>query len=91
MARMGRPGLTDGQKAELWERWKKGESLSDIGCAIGKHAGSVFGVLRLDGGIFSARRLSNKPHFEGPGCRHSGGSPMRSESVQLTELHNGRL
>jgi hypothetical protein len=57
MARMGRPGLTDGQKAELWERWKKGESLSDIGSAIGKHAGSVFGVLRLGGGIYHPPRL----------------------------------
>jgi IS30 family transposase len=53
---MGRPGLTDGQKTELWERWKKGESLSDIGCAIGKHAGSVFGVLRLGGGIYRPPR-----------------------------------
>ena len=25
--------------------------------------------------MVSARRRSNKPHFEGPGCRHSGGSP----------------
>jgi IS30 family transposase len=56
MARMGRPGLTDGQKAELWERWKQGESLSDIGSAIGKHAGSVFGVLRLGGGIYQPPR-----------------------------------
>ena len=56
MARMGRPGLTDGQKAELWERWKKGESLSDIGSAIGKHAGSVFGVLPLGGGIYRPPR-----------------------------------
>ena len=52
MARMGRPGLTDRQRRELWERWKKGETLSDIGRALGKHPGSVFGVLRLSGGIY---------------------------------------
>ena len=56
MARMGRPGLTDGQKAELWERWRKGESFSDIGQALGKHAGSVFGVLSLGGGIYQPPR-----------------------------------
>jgi IS30 family transposase len=56
MARLGRPGLTDAQKAELWERWRKGESLSDIGRAIGRHAGSVLGVLRLHGGIYQPPR-----------------------------------
>ena len=56
MARMGRPGLSDTQKCELWERWKRGESLTDIGLAIGKHAGSVFGVLRTGGGIYQPPR-----------------------------------
>ncbi len=45
MARMGRPGRPSAQKAELWQRWKSGQSLSDIGRALGKHAGSVHGVL----------------------------------------------
>ncbi len=51
MARTGRPGLSAEQKRELWARWKDGQSLSDIGRALGKHAGSVFGVLRAKGGI----------------------------------------
>ncbi|WP_420846860.1 helix-turn-helix domain-containing protein, partial [Microvirga tunisiensis] len=45
MARMGRPGLSAEQKRELWTRWKEGWSLSDIGRALGKHAGSVFGIV----------------------------------------------
>ena len=60
MTRMGRPGLTDKQRVELWERWKTGESLSDIGRAIGKHAGSVFGVLRSHGGIYQPPRRRSK-------------------------------
>jgi len=48
---MGRPGLSDSQKAELWQRWKAGESLSDIGRALGKHAASIFGVVVSKGGI----------------------------------------
>ena len=56
MARIGRPGLSATQKAELWQRWKKGESLSEIGRALGKHAGSVFGVLQTNGGICPAPR-----------------------------------
>lgn len=56
MAQLGRPGLSISQKAELWERWHKGESLSDIGRALEKHAASVFGVLRLHGGIEPTER-----------------------------------
>ena len=56
MARMGRPGLSSAQKTELWQRWKSGQSLSDIGRALGKHAGSVHGVLSANGGILPATR-----------------------------------
>ena len=44
MARTGRPGMTDGEKQEVWFRWRNGESLSDIGRAVQKHPASVFGV-----------------------------------------------
>jgi len=43
--------MTEIQKDELWHRWRKGESLSDIGRALGKFPASVFGVLRLHGGF----------------------------------------
>lgn len=59
MARTGRPGLSASQKADLWQRWKDGQSLSEIGTALGKHAGSVHGVLSSNGGIVPpARRRS---------------------------------
>lgn len=51
MARMGRPGLSDQEKSELWRRWQAGQSLTDIGLALGKHAGSIHGVISLKGGI----------------------------------------
>jgi hypothetical protein len=44
------------EKAELWKRWKCGESLSDIARALHKNGGSIFGVLRLRGGIAPASR-----------------------------------
>lgn len=59
MARIGRPGLSDSQKSELWRRWRAGESLSDIGRALNKHASSIFGVVVSNGGIVpSVRRRS---------------------------------
>ena len=51
MAQVGRPGLSPRRKAELWKRWKAGESISDIARALEKNVGSIFGVLRLRGGI----------------------------------------
>ncbi len=56
MAQMGRPGLSASQKADLWNRWKAGQSLSDIGRALGKHAGSIHGVLASGGGIVRVPR-----------------------------------
>jgi hypothetical protein len=56
MAQRGRPGLSAGQKRELWSRWKAGESLSEIGRALGKQPGSIHGVVASNGGYVPARR-----------------------------------
>ncbi|MFK8020751.1 MAG: IS30 family transposase [Pseudomonadales bacterium] len=56
MARLGRPGLSDKEKDEVWKRWHDGESLSEIGRALYKHPASIFGVLRLFGGFQPAKR-----------------------------------
>ncbi len=31
MKQMGRPGMAEWQKSEIWHCWRKGESLSGIG------------------------------------------------------------
>jgi hypothetical protein len=54
MAHMGRPGLSVAQKADLWQRGKQGQSLSEIGRALGKHAGSIHGVVASNGGFIPA-------------------------------------
>jgi IS30 family transposase len=60
MVRTGRPGLSAELKRELWQRWKSGQSLSEIGRCLGKHAGSVFGVLRAKGGIAPLERCRSQ-------------------------------
>ena len=60
MAQFGRPGLTASQKADVWQQWKRGLSLSEIGCALGKHAGSIHGVLSSNGGISPATRRRSR-------------------------------
>ena len=44
MGQRGRPGLSPDQKRELWRRWKAGESLSEIGRALGRQAGPLLPV-----------------------------------------------
>jgi IS30 family transposase len=56
MGQWGRPGLTVEQKQELWSRWKAGESLSEIGRALGKQPGSIHGVVASTGGYVPATR-----------------------------------
>lgn len=56
MAQLGRPGLSSTEKAELWNRWRRGESISDIARALEKAPGSIHGVLSGRGGIAPAER-----------------------------------
>ena len=60
MARLGRPGLPEARKKELWERWKAGESISDISRALQKPPGSIHGMLRATGGIAPPRRRRSR-------------------------------
>lgn len=54
MVRMGQPGMPDERKQELWDRWRAGESISQISVALAKPPGSVFTILRHYGGIAAA-------------------------------------
>ena len=56
MAQLGRPGLSSTEKAELWNRWRRGQSISDIARALEKAPGSIHGVLSGRGGIAPAER-----------------------------------
>jgi IS30 family transposase len=49
-------GLSMAERADLWARWKAGESMSDIGRALGKPPGSIFTFLAVEGGIARAPR-----------------------------------
>lgn len=57
MARIGRPGLSNEQKQELWARWKAGESLSQIALVLGRHAGSIHSVVARQGGYAPPARI----------------------------------
>lgn len=44
-------GFTYEEQAAIWVRWKKGDSLSDIGRALRKHPGSIHYLIAYNGGI----------------------------------------
>ena len=50
MAQTGRRGLSVSQKKEFWERWKRGQSASDIARAFAKQRGSIHSILSVSGG-----------------------------------------
>ncbi len=52
--------MPEARKKELWERWKAGESISDIARALRKPPGSIHGVLKANGGIVPPRRRRPK-------------------------------
>ena len=56
MARRGPKGLSFSQKSELWDRWKKGQSLAEIGEALSRCSSSIYRVVSPEGGIAPALR-----------------------------------
>ncbi len=67
-------GYSEAQRAEMWERWGRGESLKAIGRIFGKEGGSVFGQLAPYGGI--------RPR---PRCR----SPLALTLAEREEISRG--
>ena len=51
MATRGRLGLSKLEKADLWDRWKRGESLSETARALAKNPGSMHSLLRGKDGV----------------------------------------
>ena len=56
MPHVPRPRLSASQKAELWARWKRGESLSEIARALDRVPGAIHHVVLRRGGITPAAR-----------------------------------
>ena len=51
MAYRTRIKYTPAQKAEIWDRWEKGESLNSIGRLFDRPSSSIFNMLAPTGGI----------------------------------------
>jgi IS30 family transposase len=55
-----RLGFSASQRRELWERWTRGESLTDVARGLGKHTSSVHTHLAQTGGIRPRERRRSR-------------------------------
>ena len=56
MAQIGRSRLSAAQRRDLWQRWKEGQTLREIGRALGRHPTSVHGVIKAHGTVVPPER-----------------------------------
>src|SRR5476651_595328 len=60
MERRFHRGFTAAEKTELWDRWKRGESLKAIGRAFGKQSSSIYFLVAPHGGFRPAERRRSR-------------------------------
>ena len=53
-------GFTAAEKTELWDRWKRGESLKAIGRAFGKQSSSIYFLVAPHDGFRPAQRRRSR-------------------------------
>src|SRR5258707_12371433 len=63
MGRRFHRGFTATEKTELWDRWKRGESLKAIGRAFGKPSSAIYFLVAPHGGIRAAQRRRGRLAF----------------------------
>ncbi len=56
MGYRGRIYFTEKQKTEIWDRWRRGESMSSIGRRFDRNSSSIYPLLAKTGGIRPAER-----------------------------------
>ena len=106
MTRERRPQMTASEMAILWERWKRGETVSAISRALDRPGGVIHGIVARRGGIApvprrrAARALTLAEREEisrgvaaAHSCRAIGRALGRPASTVSRELsrHGGRL
>jgi IS30 family transposase len=52
--------FTDAQKAEIWDRWQRGESMSSIGRGFDRESSSIYPLLSRSGGIRPPQRRRSR-------------------------------
>lgn len=57
MLKEGRPGLSEEQKVDMWQQWRRGETINDISASLGRTRSSIEASLVQCGGIAPVVRI----------------------------------
>ena len=60
MGYRGRIYFTEKQKAEIWDRWQRGELMSSIGRMFDRNSSSIYPLLSRTGGIRPPERRRSR-------------------------------
>ncbi len=81
-------GLTPQQHRELWRRWREGQTLTEIGEALGKQPGSALAAIRASGGYSPREWVRSERHLTRSDCEeisrgHAAGDSLRAIASRL--------
>ena len=63
MTNKSRKTFTEEERRRCWQLWRLGLGYSDIAREIASKPGTVFGLIRLNGGFSPLQRLRNQLHL----------------------------
>ena len=78
------------QKAEMWDRWQRGESLTSIGRGFDRPSSSIFGQLSPSGGIRPPPRRRSRLALTLPEREEISRGVVRELSLRAIAAHLGR-
>lgn len=81
---------SDAQRAQIWDRWKRGESLKSIGRLFDRGSNSIYGVLSVTGGIRPSTRKRSALALTLSEREEISRGVALGQSVRLLATHIGR-
>jgi len=90
MAKIGRPGMSDEHKREVWRRWKEGQSLSEIARGLDRVPGVIHNVIAASGGIAPAARTRSARSLSTTERGEISRGLAAGESLRLISARLGR-
>jgi IS30 family transposase len=85
-----RRGLCSNLRTELWQRWRAGQTLSDIARALGKSPGSIFSLVRTNGGFSPVPRRRRANALSSEDREEISRGLTRHESLRCIATRLGR-
>ncbi len=63
MLKRDKRSFTEEEQRDCWHLWRQGLGFSDIARELGSKPGTIFGVIRLNGGYSPPQHTRNKQHL----------------------------